>query len=120
VYDVLTDMHLECRAPQAGFYLYPNFGPLRQVLGPRAATSPLLAATLLDHHGVAVLPGSVFGDPDTALTVRIATSLLYGPTRDQRLAALSAAEPERLPWIAEAVTTLRDTLRRFTAQDAVR
>jgi aspartate aminotransferase len=121
VFDVLIETRLECRAPQAGFYLYPDFGPLRRgLVAHGTSTSRLLAARLLDHHGVAVLPGSAFGDPDTALTVRMATSLLYGTTREQRLAALSAPEPETLPWIADSVTKLRDELRRLGAHEPVR
>ncbi|TDC25639.1 aminotransferase class I/II-fold pyridoxal phosphate-dependent enzyme [Streptomyces sp. 8K308] len=96
-----------CRRPQAGFYLYPDFAPLREALRARGIDGGgELATALLDRHGVATLPGSAFGEPSTALTLRIATSLLYGATRDQRQAALAAAEPETLPWIAPALTRL--------------
>ena len=96
-----------CRPPQAGFYLYPNFEPLRAALAARGiTTSTQLATELLNEHNIATLPGAAFGDPDT-LTLRIATSLLYGTTTDQRLTALSSREPETLPWIAEALAHLR-------------
>ncbi|MFD5318597.1 pyridoxal phosphate-dependent aminotransferase [Streptomyces sp. NPDC127098] len=101
----------DCRRPQAGFYLYPDFAPVRGALSARGITTGGgLAAALLDRHGVATLPGSAFGEPDTALTLRIATSLLYGATARQRQAALAAEEPETLPWIAPALTRLGDAL----------
>ncbi|MBB2910761.1 aspartate aminotransferase [Streptosporangium becharense] len=106
-----------CRPPQAGFYLYPDFAPLRDVLRARGITTGTgLAAALLDRHGIATLPGSAFGDPGTALTLRVATSLLYGATPGQRRAALSADEPETLPWIASALTRLGDELGALTGE----
>jgi aspartate aminotransferase len=96
-----------CRPPQAGFYLYPDFEPHRAALAARGiTTSAQLATALLHEHDIAALPGAAFGDPDT-LTLRIATSLLYGTTTDQRLTALSSDSPETLPWIAEELAQLR-------------
>jgi aspartate aminotransferase len=47
---------------------------------------------LLQESGVAVLPGDVFGDDPGALRLRIATSLLYGSTDEERWKALEAAK----------------------------
>ncbi|MEV7794508.1 aminotransferase class I/II-fold pyridoxal phosphate-dependent enzyme [Streptomyces sp. NPDC087512] len=106
----------QCRAPQAGFYLYPDFAPAREVLRARGiATGTDLATALLDRHGIATLPGSAFGEPDTALTLRLATSLLYGATPRQRHRALTAEEPQTLPWIAPSLTRLSAALGELTA-----
>jgi aspartate aminotransferase len=100
-----------CRAPAAGFYVYPDFEPLGRALSARGiSTSNELATSLLDQHGVAVLPGTVFGDPPSVLTARVATSLLYGTTADERWAALEADEPEKLPWVAASLAKLRHEL----------
>jgi len=100
-----------CRPPAAGFYLYPDFGPRRDRLAARGiTTSTELAAALLDRCDIATLPGSAFGDRDTTLTLRIATSLLYGTTTEQRLTALRCDAPQDLPWIAGAIKRLRDSL----------
>lgn len=64
---------------------------------------------------MATLPGSAFGDPDTTLTLRVATSLLYGATDDQRERALVAPAPQELPWIAQALAHLREALHSLTA-----
>ncbi|MBG0826879.1 pyridoxal phosphate-dependent aminotransferase [Planomonospora sp. ID67723] len=102
-------------APQGGFYLYPDF------TGLDFATSGDLAARLLDRHGVAVLPGHVFGDDPAGLRVRVATSLLYGETDERRLAALDAADPLSLPWISASLDHLGDALGRLsTGSDAGR
>jgi len=56
------------------------------------------------RHGGA--PASAFGEPATALRLRVATGLLYGETTAQRERALAAPDPLRLPWIAAALTRL--------------
>ncbi|GAA5081822.1 aspartate/methionine/tyrosine aminotransferase [Thermocatellispora tengchongensis] len=94
--------------PRGGFYLYPDLGHLRERLG--VGSSAEFAALLLDRHGVGVLPGHAFGDDPAALRVRVATSLLYGTTTEQRLTALHAADPVALPWIAEALDHLDEAL----------
>ncbi|MDT0341998.1 pyridoxal phosphate-dependent aminotransferase [Streptomyces litchfieldiae] len=99
------------RRPEAGFYLYPDFEPLRPAL---AATgidgAATLADALLERHGVGVLPGDAFGDDPRALRFRVATSLLYGDTEAERWAALRAADPLALPWLAGSLTRLRAAL----------
>ncbi|MBB5966763.1 aspartate aminotransferase [Planomonospora venezuelensis] len=96
-------------APRGGFYLYPDF------TGLDFATSGELAARLLDRYGVGVLPGHAFGDDPAGLRVRVATSLLYGETAERRLAALDAADPLALPWIAASLDHLDAALRRLDA-----
>ncbi|MFI6787754.1 pyridoxal phosphate-dependent aminotransferase [Nonomuraea sp. NPDC050383] len=90
--------------PQGGFYLYPDLGHLR--LGGSAAVTRLL----LEEHGIGVLPGHAFGDDPSAARVRVAVSLLYGETAEQRLAALDAPNPVTLPWISAALDQLSDGL----------
>jgi aspartate aminotransferase len=102
--------------PQGGFYLYPDFGDLREPLGVR--TSAELAALLLDRYGMGVLPGSAFGDRPEALRLRVATSLLYGEDDEQRLAALSAEDPAGLPWIAGALDRATEVLADLTGDAA--
>ncbi|MCQ4211512.1 pyridoxal phosphate-dependent aminotransferase [Streptomyces longispororuber] len=105
----------QCRPPQAGFYLYPDFGPARDVLCAHEITTGAdLATALLERHGIATLPGSAFGEPDTALTLRLATSLLYGSTPQERQRALTAEQPQTLPWIAPALTRIGDALGELT------
>jgi aspartate aminotransferase len=74
----LTAHGVLCRPPGAAFYLYPDFEPLRERLG--AENGAELAELLLERHGIAVLPGEVFGDDPAALRLRLATSLLHGAT----------------------------------------
>lgn len=64
---------VECPQPIGAFYLFADFGPLRERLAARGiATSRDLAARLLADVGVASLPGSDFGRPDAELTARLA------------------------------------------------
>jgi aspartate aminotransferase len=58
--------------PDGGFYLFPDFTPLRNrpALG-GVASSAQLAETLLQETGVATLPGTSFGRPASELTLRL-------------------------------------------------
>jgi len=95
--------------PQGGFYLYPDLSHLG--LGGSADITRIL----LDRHGIGVLPGHAFGDDPAAARVRVAVSLLYGESAEERLTALHSADPLRLPWISASLdhlsTGLRDVLR---------
>jgi aspartate aminotransferase len=99
-------------APQAAFYLYPDFAPWREHLAARhgVTTGAGLAALLLDRYGMGVLPASVFGEHESALRMRVATGLLYGDTDAQREAALAASDPVSLPWIASSLARMEEIL----------
>jgi aspartate aminotransferase len=103
---------LRVPAPQAAFYLYPDFAPWRAQL--RAAygisTGAELAGHLLHRYGMGMLPGSAFGEDGTVLRMRVATGLLYGETDEQRETALASDDPVRLPWIAAALDRAGDVL----------
>ncbi|MFD0363560.1 pyridoxal phosphate-dependent aminotransferase [Nocardia sp. GCM10030253] len=101
-----------CRAPQAGFYLYPDLEPFRPALADRGIeTSVALADYLLDEYGIGVLAGEHFGDTQGSLRFRAATSLLYGQTTDQRWEALGSNDPTSLPWISAALDRLHAALQ---------
>ena len=103
-------------APQAAFYLYPDFSPLADVLlGRHGITSDEgLAAMLLDEYGMGVLPGSAFGEEGGRLRLRVATAMLYGDTDAERDAALNSADPCSLPWIAASLARLEEVLADLT------
>lgn len=98
--------------PAGAFYLYPDFGRHRCLLGTRHAvtTSEDLAALLLREHGIGVLAGSEFGEPSSALRLRVAVSRLYGEAEWQQEAALASADPAQLPWIAASLDWLSQAL----------
>lgn len=94
----------EVAPPQAAFYSYPDLAGL--VDGPAAD----VAARLLTEHGLALLPGTEFGEPAGSLRFRVATGQLTGENDDQRRAALDEADPLALPWIADALDRLTEIL----------
>jgi aspartate aminotransferase len=98
--------------PAAAFYLYPDFGPWREMLrGRHGVTSgPELAALLLERYGAGVLPASAFGEQPQALRLRVATGLLYGGSDEQKEAALAAPDPVTLPWIAGSLARIDEIL----------
>jgi aspartate aminotransferase len=115
-----ADAGLLVAAPQAGFYVYPNFEPWREHLRSRhrVTTSADLARLLLQRCGAASLPGSAFGEPPRALRLRLATALLYGESEEQQEAALAAPDPTTLPWIAAALARLSQILTDLANPDA--
>jgi aspartate aminotransferase len=102
--------------PQAAFYVYPDFTPLADHLRRRhgITSDEGLAALLLRRYGLGALPGSAFGDETWRLRLRVATGMLYGEDDEQRQAALTAADPCGLPWIAAALDRLEEILTDLT------
>ncbi|MBO0806620.1 MAG: aminotransferase class I/II-fold pyridoxal phosphate-dependent enzyme, partial [Nocardiopsaceae bacterium] len=98
--------------PSGGFYLYPDFGPHRELLRGRygVRTGTDLAGLLLDRYGIGVLPGSAFGDKAEALRMRVATTRLYGETPSRQEAALAASNPAALPWVASGLDWISESL----------
>jgi aspartate aminotransferase len=118
VHAEFTAAGADCRAPEAGFYLYPDFAPVRPALTARGVDGGAgLTRLLLEEHGVGVLPGEAFGDAADALRVRVATSLLYGESDEERWQALHSDDPVALPWIAASLEQLRGALTALTAQE---
>ncbi|MFB9905281.1 pyridoxal phosphate-dependent aminotransferase [Allokutzneria oryzae] len=56
---------VNCPTPQGAFYVYPSVKGLlgKEIRGVRANTSVELAALVLEHAEVAVVPGEAFGTP---------------------------------------------------------
>lgn len=111
VYDEFVAAGALCREPAAAFYLYPDLEPLRPALEAKGIrTGQELADHLLNEHGVGVLAGEHFGDDPGGYRFRVATSLLYGSTDEERWTALGSDDPVSLPWIAESLSVLRTAL----------
>lgn len=116
VYRIVCAAGASCRRPTGGFYVYPDFEPIREALASRSCRdSASLQVHLLETYGIAVLGGHHFGDDDQALRFRAATSLLYGETDDQRWEALHAADPLLLPHIAAVLDRIEAALATLTA-----
>lgn len=111
-YEVVERLGIDCRRPTAAYYLYPRLDPMRHegVRRLDIVDDAVLAAYLLDNHGVATLPGSAFGDIPARCCLRIATSLLYG-TGEQRDEALESSSPRDLPQVVQAREQFEAALR---------
>ncbi|MBV1855120.1 pyridoxal phosphate-dependent aminotransferase [Catellatospora tritici] len=110
VYEVFVDAGADCRPPTGGFYVYPDFEPMRDVLAQHGITdSDTLQRHLFAEFGVAVLAGHLLGDDPGALRFKAATSLLYGHSRAEQQAALDSADPVRLPHLAQVLGVLAES-----------
>jgi aspartate aminotransferase len=70
---MLRDAGISCQDPDGGFYLFPDFSPIREKLFSRGILSSFnMCDKILLETGVAMLPGSSFGRPESELTARIA------------------------------------------------
>ena len=116
VHEIMVAAGALCRPPTGGFYVYPDFEPLRATARRRGATdSASLQQVLLDDFGVAVLGGHHLGDDASALRFRAATSMLYGRTEEQRAVALSAEQPTKLPHIRNELAMLGEAMEKFAS-----
>ncbi len=69
----LSALDILVAPPTGGFYLFPDFSPLKEPLRAKGIrTSRAMCEALLTQTGVAVLPGSDFGRPPEELTARLA------------------------------------------------
>lgn len=85
---------LDLAMPDGAFYLFPDFTPLQERLQQHCIHSSVaLCESLLEHTGVATLPGEAFGRPASELSLRQAFVDFDGS------AALAAAHayPASLP-----------------------
>ncbi|MGG2460871.1 pyridoxal phosphate-dependent aminotransferase [Streptomyces sp. RGM 3693] len=115
VHHIAVDAGAACRPPTGGFYVYPDFGPLRPRLAARGITdSASLATALLDESGLVVLAGHLLGDDPHGLRFKAATSLLYGDEQ-QQTEALAADDPTRLPHIAGELARIAEGFARLVA-----
>ncbi len=99
LYDVLQSFGVPCPKPAGGFYVYPSFAPWREALAKKhnVHTGQDLARFLLDEAYIATLPGSDFGAAPEDLTLRLATSYLYGFSDEEGAAMLSLFEADVSP-----------------------
>jgi aspartate aminotransferase len=115
VYEIVQRAGLSCRPPQAAFYLYPSV-PTDVA---RHSSDLDAAGDLLDCHGIAVLPGSAFGDDPGSVSFRLATSLLCGTSDEERWETLRAAREGTLlslPRISGVLDRIETGLRALTGR----
>jgi aspartate aminotransferase len=84
IWSWLVELGIPCAQPDGAFYLFPNFETWRSQLAARGVhTSPDLATYLLEQHQIATLPGTAFGLPPEALSLRLASSYLDMETAEK-------------------------------------
>lgn len=115
MHGIMVDSGAACRPPAGGFYIYPDFEPMRGTLARRLGVtdSASLFQYLLDEHRIAVLAGHQLGDDPGALRFKAATSLLYGDSRELQQQALEATDPVRLPHVAAVLDRIRDSFAKL-------
>ncbi len=114
MFQVFESSGATCRAPQGAFYMYPDLEFARSYANSKGITNDLDMAThFLEEFHVAMLPGSAFGDDADRFRFRVATSLLYGPTTQERLNTLDWAmsgSADLPPYIADVMATVGEML----------
>lgn len=101
--------------PAGGFYLFPDFAPLRPALAARGiGNDEVLCRALLDEVGLAALPGTCFGMPSDSLYVRFAMVDFDGTRALEAAAGVEIDESFLRRYLKptyEAVRALRAFLR---------
>ncbi|MBL1123353.1 MAG: aminotransferase class I/II-fold pyridoxal phosphate-dependent enzyme [Ignavibacteriae bacterium] len=89
---ILTSADIVCPEPDGAFYLFCNFNNYADKLRAKNIfTSAEMTTKLLEETGVAILPGSVFGRPESEFTARLAYVDFDG---SRALAAAETFSPE--------------------------
>lgn len=89
---ILVYADIVCPEPDGAFYLFCNFNNYADKLRAKNIfTSAEMTTKLLEETGVAILPGSVFGRPESEFTVRLAYVDFDG---SRALAAAETFSPE--------------------------
>ncbi|MET9958668.1 aminotransferase class I/II-fold pyridoxal phosphate-dependent enzyme [Streptomyces sp. NPDC006326] len=97
--------------PQAGRHLYADLTPLREGLAGQGVRDAMeLEDYLGGRLGVPTPGGQRFADELGALRVRLSTGPLLGATPEERLAALTAADPLGLDHVRGALDRLGSVL----------
>ncbi len=110
----LQDAGAELAEPRGGFYVFPNFSPLRERLNTRGiVTSEDLCEQALEHTGIAFLPGSDFGRPEHELSVRIACVDFNGAAAMDAAAELAADEVPDDAFLRQWCNPTRDAIDRL-------
>lgn len=87
----LAGLGISCPRPDGGFYIFANFDRWRPALAARGIIDSVgLANHLLDAYHLATLPGSVFGAPDSDLSLRLSSSYLDMETEAKAAQVLAA------------------------------
>lgn len=99
------------RPPQAGRHLYADLTPLRSGLARQGVGDAMELEDWLGGRLGAPTPGGQrFADEPVAPRVRLSTGPLLGATPEERLAALTAADPLALPHVRDSLARLRSVL----------
>lgn len=71
--DQLAHADIRVHRPEGGFYLFPDFSPLKDQLHKRGiTTSGELCSRILTDTGIALLPASAFGFEEACMAARLA------------------------------------------------
>ena len=82
--DAFKHMGIRCTSPEGAFYFLANFDRWQESLRSLGVTnSDTLASHLLEKYQIATLPGSVFGIPQSELSLRIACSYIDMETNEK-------------------------------------
>ena len=97
--------------PQGGFYLFPDFGPLRSWL--EVSSSAQMVGKLLDDTGVAILAGSDFGRWPEELTARLAYVDFDGAAALEATKDLDADATPDEPWLRSWCAPVTEAIDRM-------
>ncbi|WP_431038069.1 hypothetical protein ACQYWQ_26445 [Streptomyces sp. P6-2-1] len=104
--------------PRAGRSLLVDLGPFREALAARGVLDAVdLEADLGARLPFPVHGGHRFGDPLTALRVRVPTAGLLGPSPAARAPALTSPDPLALPEPRRALSMFEAVLRDLAAAE---
>jgi aspartate/methionine/tyrosine aminotransferase len=112
----LAEAGIPCVEPKGAFYVFPSFKRWQKALAERGVrTCYDLAAYLLEHYELAVLPGGSFGSSPEDLCLRLSSSYVDAGTDEKVVALVEAFQenPDPEHFIEAHHPRLREATNRF-------
>jgi aspartate/methionine/tyrosine aminotransferase len=98
LYEKLVEAGIPCAEPSGAFYVFPTFRKWKEALAARDVhTCDSLAFYLLEHYGLATLPGVAFASSPKDLCLRLSSSYLDASTDEEAQALVDAFKEDPDP-----------------------
>ncbi len=113
--DILTTAKVNVHPPAGAFYLFPDFGPSREVLSAKGIhDSTAMCKQLLQETGVALLPGNAFGRPEEELNARMSYVNFDGEKALQTSRVISMEQDLTMDDLGEIALSVREGIENIT------
>ncbi|MCH4160353.1 MAG: pyridoxal phosphate-dependent aminotransferase [Bifidobacterium sp.] len=108
IHHIMVDAGASCRKPSGAFYIYPTFHDSEFAHRLGVSEDESLSHELFERFGIAVLPGSAFGDLPQRMGLRVVTSMMYGTDDESRMETMRMTDPLQAPSVKDGLERVHE------------